>query len=104
MIENHRNGIYASPSAGPDAAPTDIYARALSRPLAILEGKTRAHTAARARDRRHEIEGGWGLDLGFAPGRGRGEKPVVAARAGVRIATSPFFCCPKPSIPNFVEA
>jgi hypothetical protein len=95
MIESHMNGVSASPSAGPDAVPEGIYARALSRPSTLSEGKTRAPA--------RELGGGGGGSIpGSRQRRAGREKRSIATRAGLRTATSTIFCFPKPR--QFFEA
>jgi hypothetical protein len=90
MIESHRNGIYASPSAGPGAAAEGIYARVANQVFHSVE-------AVEARAPAHEGVGP--SILGPTLRRGRGQNRSIAAPAGIRpsITPAPIFGFPRKS-------
>jgi hypothetical protein len=98
MIECQRNGIYASPSAGPDAAPEGIYARVAAASSTLSDGKTRRRCT-------HENEVGVGPSFWqarHADGRGKVlSSPDAAGETLTRLPLqsfrAPFFLL-KPEI------
>jgi hypothetical protein len=90
MIDNHRNGISASPSAGPDAAAKGFSRAMLTTSFTLLEQSALAPTRAKA--------GVTALRLTGEPEATRGEKSVAEQAAGETVTRRTV----KSSRPNFL--